>query len=112
MQSRWTAILWSVALAVGAVNAAAQALPAPQAVAASPLPAAPAREAMLRVCSTCHSPDIVAQQRLAPDGWKDLVNKMADQGATASEAELAEITAYLSASFPPDVAKESGPKQR
>ena len=70
--------------------------------AASALPPAPARATMLRVCSSCHTPEMAAQQRLTADGWKDLVSKMADQGAVASEAELTEITAYLSASFPPD----------
>ena len=55
---------------------------------------------MLRVCSTCHAPQVVAQQRLSAEGWKELVETMANNGAVATEAELAEVTAYLARSFP------------
>ena len=92
--------LCAMAVAACALEAWAQVPARLPADAASPLPIAPARVTTLRVCSTCHATEIVAQQRLTPQGWKDLVDKMADQGAVASEAELLEITNYLSASFP------------
>ena len=56
---------------------------------------------MLRVCSACHDPDIIAHQNLDAQGWKETVNTMADRGATATDAELAQITDYLIKSFPP-----------
>lgn len=68
---------------------------------ATTLPAGPGRDTMLRVCSTCHAPEVVAQQRLSAEGWKELVETMANNGAVATEAELDEVTAYLTRSFPP-----------
>lgn len=68
--------------------------------AASPLPAGPGRETVLRVCSGCHAPEIVAPQRLSPADWGRMVETMAGNGAQASEAEFAEIKAYLAKSFP------------
>ena len=65
------------------------------------LPEGAGRDTMLRVCSTCHAPQVVAQQRLTAEGWKELVETMANNGAVATEAELAEVTAYLARSFPP-----------
>ena len=65
------------------------------------LPAGQGRDVMVRVCSQCHSPEIAAQQNLDAQGWKDLVNQMANNGANATDAEFDTITKYLSASFPP-----------
>jgi mono/diheme cytochrome c family protein len=64
------------------------------------LPAGPGRDVMVRVCSQCHSPEIAAHQNLDAQGWKDLVNQMANNGANASDAEFDTITKYLTASFP------------
>ncbi len=65
------------------------------------LPAGPGRDVMVKVCSQCHSPEIAAQQSLDAQGWKDLVNQMANNGAQASDADFDTITKYLTASFPP-----------
>ena len=65
------------------------------------LPAGQGRDVMVRVCSQCHSPEIAAQQNLDAQGWKDLVDQMANNGANATDAELDTITKYLSATFPP-----------
>ncbi len=88
---------------------------APQAApaAASALPAGPGRDTTVRVCSACHAPEVVVQQRLTPDGWREVVETMANNGAVATEAELAEVTAYLSRSFPAEekpAADETAPK--
>ena len=56
---------------------------------------------MIRVCSSCHSPDLAADQQLDPAGWKGLVDQMAATGAMATDAELDEIVRYLSTAFPP-----------
>jgi mono/diheme cytochrome c family protein len=85
---------------------------APAALAQDAPPAAPAADAAklfppglghdttLRICSTCHSPGVAAQQRLGPDGWKLIVEQMTGFGAPGTDAELAEVTAYLAKSFP------------
>ena len=65
------------------------------------LPEGPGRDVAVRVCSQCHSPEIVAHQTLDAQGWKDLVNQMANNGANATDAEFDTISKYLAASFPP-----------
>ena len=64
------------------------------------LPAGQGRDVMVRVCSQCHSPEIAAHQNLDAQGWKDLVNQMANNGANATDAEFDTITKYLTATFP------------
>jgi competence protein ComEA len=64
------------------------------------LPAGPGRELVIRVCSQCHVPEVAANQQLDPAGWKRLVDQMAEKGAVATEAELAEIVEYLAHAFP------------
>ena len=64
------------------------------------LPEGPGRDVAVRVCSQCHSPEIVAQQKLDPQGWKDLVNQMANNGANATDAEFDTIAKYLATAFP------------
>jgi mono/diheme cytochrome c family protein len=65
------------------------------------LPEGAGRDVMVRVCAQCHSPEIAAQQKLDTQGWKDLVNQMANNGANATDAEFDTIAKYLAASFPP-----------
>ena len=64
------------------------------------LPAGQGRDVMVKVCSQCHSPEIAAQQNLDAQGWKDLVNQMANNGAQASDADFDTIAKYLTVSFP------------
>lgn len=65
------------------------------------LPQGAGRDLTVKVCSQCHSPEIIAHQSLNAQGWKDLVNQMASNGANATDAEFDTITKYLAASFPP-----------
>ena len=64
------------------------------------LPAGPGRDVTVKVCAQCHSPEIVASQAMDTQGWKDLVNQMANNGAQATDAEFDTIAKYLAASFP------------
>jgi competence protein ComEA len=64
------------------------------------LPPGDGRDLMLRTCGKCHSPDIVADQDLDGEGWKELVNQMASNGAQGTDAEFDQITAYLTKAFP------------
>ncbi len=99
--------LIAAALLAASVQAAPPAAPVPASGTVAPLPdpaalfpAGPGRETTLRICSQCHSPGVAAQQRLSPDGWKAIVEQMAGFGAPGTDAELAEIAAYLAKSFP------------
>ena len=65
------------------------------------LPEGAGRDTMVRVCAQCHSPEIAAQQSLDAQGWKALVDQMANNGANATDAEFDTIAKYLAASFPP-----------
>ena len=64
-----------------------------------PLPTGPGHATVMKVCSGCHAPEVVAQQRLTSEGWHDIVEKMADHGALGTDAEFAEITDYLVRNF-------------
>ena len=64
------------------------------------LPPGEGRDVVMRVCSKCHDPDLAADQQLDADGWKDLVNQMASNGAKGSDADFDQITAYLIKAFP------------
>src|SRR5438045_4152402 len=71
------------------------------------LPEAPARELVIRVCGQCHEPQRAASLRLTRDGWEGVIQKMKGlgAGALATDAELAQITDYLSENFKGEAAK-------
>jgi hypothetical protein len=54
-----------------------------------------------RVCTSCHALDKVTSMRLTPALWDDEVAKMVDRGAMASDAEQAQIAAYLAKNLAP-----------
>ncbi len=89
------------------VGAAAGQTAAPSAPAApAALPPGPGHDLMVHTCSVCHQPEIAAQQHLSRQDWSDLVEQMASRGASASDAEFAQITDYLARSFPAEQATQ------
>ena len=66
------------------------------------LPAGAGRAEAVKVCSQCHSPELVANQRLDEPGWRALVNQMANNGAQGTDAEFETIIKYLTQTFPPN----------
>lgn len=64
------------------------------------LPPGPGRDVTVRVCSQCHSPEVVSNQRMDRDGWKAVVDQMANNGANATDEEFNTITDYLATVFP------------
>ena len=66
------------------------------------LPAGTGRTETVKVCSQCHSPELVANQRLDEPGWRAMVNQMANNGAQGTDAEFESIIKYLSQTFPPN----------
>jgi mono/diheme cytochrome c family protein len=63
------------------------------------------RELTIKVCSSCHEAELLADQELDAEGWKSTVDQMASMGATATEAQLGQIVAYLAKAFPPQAAR-------
>ena len=56
---------------------------------------------MIRVCSSCHEPEKVADQEFDAAGWKSVVDQMAAEGASATDEEFDTIVKYLAKAFPP-----------
>ena len=64
------------------------------------LPSGTGRELTIRACSTCHSLNLVTNQRLSPKEWTNVVQTMSAKGAPATPAELEIIRSYLANAFP------------
>jgi mono/diheme cytochrome c family protein len=89
------ALTWALTMAMSMDALSAQADEHPS------LPAGEGREVMIRVCSQCHEAEMVTDQQLDADGWKKVVDQMAANGATATDAEFDQIVRYLAKAFPP-----------
>jgi len=96
--------LLTVALTLGA-----QTRPSAQADDHPDFPAGEGRELTMKVCSTCHTLDVISSERLDQDSWKNTVDQMASMGADATEAQLTQIVAYLAKAFPAD--SKDAPKE-
>lgn len=60
-------------------------------------------EVVAALCSSCHGPDLIRQQRLTKEQWRATVDKMVSWGAQADDDDLKRsLVTYLSANFGPD----------
>ena len=75
----------------------------------SRLPPGHGHDVLMKVCSTCHSPENVAGMAKSRDDWAALVGEMADQGAQATDAEFSQIVDYLAANFPDKINVNKAP---
>ena len=91
--------LLGAGLFAGAALAAQAPAPATPA-GSSALPPGAGRDVVVRVCSACHAPDIIATQRHDAQGWAEVVQLMASRGANANEDEFNQIIDYLATTFP------------
>jgi competence protein ComEA len=66
---------------------------------AAQLPDGPGKDALVKVCSTCHEPNRAASVRLTREGWEATVADMKWRGAKGTDEEFAAIVDYLSANF-------------
>ncbi len=64
------------------------------------------REAVLRVCSKCHSPNIILAYGQNRVGWENTITKMARLGAKGSDDDYSDIADYLTADFPPSAVQK------
>jgi competence ComEA-like helix-hairpin-helix protein len=63
------------------------------------LPEGPGREALKRVCTSCHEIDTVTGARYTRIGWRQNVDEMVSRGAEGSEKDLDAIVEYLVAHY-------------
>lgn len=64
------------------------------------------RDAVLRLCVQCHSPNIILASGQSRAGWENTITKMARQGAEGSDEDFTDIADYLTANFPPSTVKK------
>ncbi len=84
-------------LIFAAALAAAAAFPA----AGMDLPEGPGRQATIRVCGKCHSPEKGTSLRQSRDEWAAEVSKMIEMGAQGSDEDFNMILDYLAKNFGP-----------
>jgi competence protein ComEA len=59
------------------------------------------RDAVMRTCVKCHSPNIILAYGQNRQGWENTITKMARLGAQGSDDDFSDIADYLTANFPP-----------
>jgi mono/diheme cytochrome c family protein len=62
---------------------------------------AEAKKTFESVCSGCHSLQLSTGRRATHDEWMDLVARMADKGATATDDQYFAIVDYLTKTYGP-----------
>jgi mono/diheme cytochrome c family protein len=67
----------------------------------APLPDAPNRETVQRICSGCHPAQIVLGRGMTREQWGGIVSNMISRGAKGSDEEFAQIVDYLATNLPP-----------
>ena len=91
----------TAAVAVAAVPPASSAAASRATAAATPqvstqlFPEAPERPIVVRACAACHAPELVVAKRHTADEWDEIIAKMVDRGAIATEDEQQQILEYL-----------------
>jgi virginiamycin B lyase len=65
------------------------------------LPNGNGKEAVERICSACHDLSPITDAGFSRQDWETVVKSMIDMGATISPEQVAVITNYLAANFPP-----------
>jgi mono/diheme cytochrome c family protein len=76
---------------------------APTTAAAPAIPSPEEGRALVKgACLSCHSEQMLAQQRLTPAQWTKTVTKMVGWGANLEPKDTAPLIAWLSATYSPD----------
>lgn len=86
---------------VSAGQASGQSTAAGGSASHSEFPPGDGREAVMRVCAKCHSPNIIFAYGQNRTGWENTITKMARLGAKGSDDDYGDIADYLTANFPP-----------
>ena len=91
----------SLTLAAFAAVTIAAATPAS---AQTQLPDGAGKDAVVKLCSTCHPPERGASVRLTREGWQDVMTRMVGLGLKASDEELNAVLEYMATHFKGDAA--------
>ncbi len=75
---------------------------ATDAAASSPFAAIDGPAVIKGACLSCHTGEMLAQQRLTETQWTKVVTKMVGWGAPLEPAEVAPLVTYLAATYGPD----------
>jgi competence protein ComEA len=71
----------------------------------SQLPEGPGKDAVVRMCGTCHPVERAASVRLTRAGWQDTIGKMMTLGAKGSDDDVKAVLEYLSTHFKGEAGK-------
>jgi competence protein ComEA len=69
-------------------------------------PAGTGKDAVMRLCSKCHSPNIILATGQDRTGWENTITKMVHLGAQGDDEDFSDIADYLTANFPPSAVKK------
>jgi competence protein ComEA len=95
----------SISIAGIAITAGLLVVSSHAARAQSQLPDGPGKDAVTRMCGTCHPVERAASVRLTQAGWQDTVGKMMTLGAKGSDEDVKAVVEYLSTHFKGEAGK-------
>jgi hypothetical protein len=95
--SRLLGMLFLLGATPAKAETSATATPAPAHTDPPPkiLPPAPEHDLVARVCTGCHVPEMLVSKRHTADEWDDIIARMVDHGAQATDAQQEQILSYL-----------------
>jgi cytochrome c oxidase cbb3-type subunit III len=64
------------------------------------LPDGAQKQTVLKLCGTCHSPNLVLGRSMTREQWGDTVSSMVARGAKGTPEEFSEVVDYLATNFP------------
>jgi competence protein ComEA len=67
--------------------------------AAAQLPDGAGKDALLKVCGSCHQAERSASVRLTREGWEEVIADMIKRGAKGTDQEFGAVLEYLAANF-------------
>jgi cytochrome c5 len=76
-------------------------------VQAQDLPDGAGKELVMNVCTVCHELGRITSKKQTKEEWSETVDKMAKNGAKATDEEFDKIVAYLAKYFGKDGAEKS-----
>ena len=69
------------------------------------LPEGPGKDAVVRMCGTCHPVERAASVRLTREGWQDTIGKMMTLGAKGTDEDTKAVLEYLATHFKGEAGK-------
>jgi competence protein ComEA len=92
-------------MAISAITAAVFFASSNGASAQAQMPEGPGKDAVVRMCGTCHPVERAASVRLTQAGWQDTVGNMMTLGAKGSDDDVKAVVTYLSTHFKGEAGK-------